>query len=71
MTTRLFEMMHLSLVLLASSAVVNGLSIARKEVDEKSFVIEFAPGQTQVVSEAEKWELKAVCVFNFKSRLCH
>lgn len=52
--------MRISPVLLISSAVVHGLSIGRREAEEKSFVIEFGPGETQVVSEAEKWALKAV-----------
>jgi leucyl aminopeptidase len=54
----------LALALSASSALA--LSVPKRQIDGPSpsaelFTIELAPGETKVVTEAEKWELHNVC----------
>lgn len=45
----------------ALAATTAALSIGRREAPaEELFTLEFAPGETQVVTEEEKWALKNV-----------
>jgi len=47
------------LIVAALAVSVTGLSVGRAETRDL-YTIETAPGVTKLVTEAEKWELKAV-----------
>lgn len=50
------------LVAALAASATTALSVGRREVTQEQYTIELAPGETKVVTEAEKWELKAVCI---------
>ncbi|KAK8094608.1 leucine aminopeptidase A [Apiospora hydei] len=47
------------LVAALAASATTALSVGRREVAQEQYTIELAPGKTRVVTEAEKWELKA------------
>ncbi|KAK6845029.1 leucine aminopeptidase 1 [Apiospora arundinis] len=52
-------MVRTLLVAALAASATTALSVGRREVTQEQYTIELAPGETRVVTEAEKWELKA------------
>lgn len=44
----------------ALAATSTALSVMRQEASQELFTIELAPGETQIVTEEQKWALKKV-----------
>lgn len=49
--------MHLGIFVAALAATSSALTLPR---DDRLYTIELGPGEIQTVTEAQKWELKAV-----------
>lgn len=61
--------MRLPIYATALAATASALAIGERASSEDRYVLELAPGVTKVVTEAEKWALKAVSTISRQERL--